>query len=157
YNVAKYYGMDGLLGSIAPGRLANMNMLYEKDDPNPLGVLAKGEWIYKDGVPMEKTAHINWDDYGIDKLEIDWSLESDDFQYSIPIGLRLENDVIMKPYAVDVDITLDHLPDRHDVAFMNFIDRQGKWRVNTVVKGFTSKLGGLCSSYSTTNDIILIG
>src|SRR5699024_8891415 len=29
--------------------------------------------------------------------------------------------------------------------------------VNTVIKGFTEKLGGLCSSYSTTGDIILIG
>src|SRR5699024_9665506 len=42
YNVAAYYDMDHLLGSIAPGRIAHLNILYEKDDPNPFSVLAKG-------------------------------------------------------------------------------------------------------------------
>ena len=45
YNIAKYLGLDELIGSIAPGRLAHINILYEKDDPNPLSVLAKGRWI----------------------------------------------------------------------------------------------------------------
>jgi len=32
-----------------------------------------------------------------------------------------------------------------------------KWRVNSVINGFTKELGGLCSSFSTTDDIIVIG
>src|SRR5699024_11696334 len=46
--------------------------------------------------------------------------------------------------------------DNHD-AFLLFMDRYGKWRVNTVINGFTQKLGALCSSFSTTDDIVLIG
>ena len=157
YNVAKYYQLDELLGSIAPGRLAHINILYEKDDPHPLSVLAKGKWIVRDGVEIEQDTHINWEKHGIKKAEFQWELNKDDLQFSIPIGLKMENDVIMKPYAVEIDITADYLPSGSDDAFLLLIDRYGKWRVNSVIHGFTKELGGLCSTYSTTDDIIIIG
>ncbi|MEI3613795.1 adenine deaminase C-terminal domain-containing protein [Pseudogracilibacillus sp. SO30301A] len=157
YNVAKYYQLDELLGSIAPGRLAHINILYEKDDPHPLSVLAKGKWIVRDGVEIEQDTHINWEKHDIKKAEFQWELTKDDLQFSIPIGLKMENDVIMKPYAVDIDITADYLPSGRDDAFLLLIDRYGKWRVNSVIHGFTKELGGLCSTYSTTDDIIIIG
>src|SRR5699024_1924806 len=59
YNVAKYYGLDELIGSIAPGRLAHLNVLYDKDDPTPLSVLAKGYRIIKDGIECTPTTKIN--------------------------------------------------------------------------------------------------
>ena len=37
------------------------------------------------------------------------------------------------------------------------IDRNGKWRVNTLIKGFATNVQGFASSYSNTGDIILIG
>ncbi len=157
YHVAKYYGMDDLIGSIAPGRLAHINMLYEKNDPNPLGVLAKGKWLLKDGVKMERTQTIDWQHYGVTKAKVDWDLTADDLQFSIPVGLKMINDVIMKPYAVEIDITGEHLPTEESDAFLVLLDRHGKWRVNTVIHGFTEKLGAICSSFSTVEDLIIIG
>src|SRR5699024_7482378 len=157
YNVARYYGMDDLLGGIAPGRLAHINLLYEKDDPHPLSVLAKGEWLVKDGVEMEQENQIDWEKYGITQASFDWELTEDDVQFSIPIGLKMENDVIMKPYAVEIDITRDSLPEGNPDAFLILMDRRGKWHVNTVIQGFTDRLGAICSSYSTTDDVIIIG
>src|SRR5699024_11747669 len=75
YNVAKYYGKDDVLGSIAPGRLAHINILYEKDDPHPLSVLAKGEWIKRDGVSVSRTQKIDWEKYGIEKANFDFDLD----------------------------------------------------------------------------------
>ena len=157
YNIAKYYGMDELIGGIAPGRLAHINILYEKTDPTPLSVLAKGKWIMKDGVEIEQTDKINWEKHDVKQATYDWNLDEDDLQFSIPIGLKIENDVILKPYAVDIDITTRHLPEGTEEAFLLLIDRDGKWRVNTVIHGFTKQLGALCSSFSITDDIILIG
>ena len=37
------------------------------------------------------------------------------------------------------------------------VDRKGKWRINTLVKGFAKNLSGLATSFSHTGDIILIG
>src|SRR5690625_2093076 len=69
----------------------------------------------------------------------------------------MENDVITKPYAVDIDITADYSLSGSDDAFLLFIDRDGRWRVNTVIHGLTKKLGALCSKYSTTDDMMVIG
>ena len=37
------------------------------------------------------------------------------------------------------------------------VDRNGKWRINTMIKGFATHVKGFASSYSNTGDIILIG
>ncbi|HLS65485.1 MAG TPA: adenine deaminase C-terminal domain-containing protein [Pseudogracilibacillus sp.] len=157
YNVASYYHLDEVLGSIAPGRLAHINILYDKKDPHPLSVLAKGKWIVKDGVDIPQRYTLNWKKYGIEKVHYDWDLTEDDLQFSIPVGLKMTNDVITHPYAVEIDITADRLPVGNGDAFLLLIDRNGKWRVNSVLHGFTTQLGGLCSSFSLTGDPILIG
>src|SRR5699024_1648402 len=115
------------------------------------------KWVVKDGKEMEQTYRIDWESLGMQPAKYDFMLDDDDLQFSIPIGLKMENNVIMKPYAVDIDITANRLPDGTNEAFLLLVDRFGKWRVNTVIHGFTSYLGGLCSTYSTTDDIILIG
>ena len=42
-------------------------------------------------------------------------------------------------------------------AFSCLLIGNGKWRINTILKGFANKLCGFASSYSNTGDIILIG
>ncbi|HLQ84408.1 MAG TPA: adenine deaminase C-terminal domain-containing protein [Pseudogracilibacillus sp.] len=157
YNAAKHIKLDDVVGSIAPGKIANINILYDKSDPNPLSVIAKGEWLVKEGYVMPYQQHINWSEYKTENIKYDWDLSEDDLQFSIPIGLKVESDIIMKPYAVGADITTDILPDKTPDAFLLLIDQYGKWRVNSVINGFTDSLGGLASSYSTTGDVIFIG
>src|SRR5699024_6324772 len=156
YNVAKYYGLDDLIGSIAPGRIAHINILQAKDNPNPVSVLAKGKWIIKDGEEKEQINQMNWEQYDIE-TSFDWYLTEEDLQFSIPVGLKMENDVMIKPYPVAIDITPSELPNITADAFLLLVVRHGEWRVNTVIHGFTKNLGALCSSYSATGDIILIG
>jgi adenine deaminase len=67
------------------------------------------------------------------------------------------NDVIMKPYAIEIDITVDHLPAHTSDSFLMLLDRHGKWRVNTTLRGFTNELGAIASSYSVTGDFVFIG
>lgn len=156
YNVAKYYGLDDLIGSIAPGRIAHINILQAKENPNPVSVLAKGKWIVKDGEEKEQINQMNWEQYDV-HTSFDWEITEEDLQFSIPIGLKMENDVMIKPYPVAIDITTSELPSTSADAFLLLLDRHGEWRVNTVIHGFTKNLGALCSSYSATGDIILIG
>ena len=42
-------------------------------------------------------------------------------------------------------------------VFLLLIDRNGKWKVTTLIKGFATSVMGFASSYSNTGDIILIG
>jgi adenine deaminase len=156
-NIARYYNIEYLHGNIATGRIANINFLEEPTNPTPKSVLAKGQWVKKDGVPIPIDKPIDWKKHGLDPLQLDWDFSLDDLQFSMPFGIQMENSVITKPYSISLDVSPDELPSSHDESFFVLIDRHGKWRINTILKGFANRVGGLASSYSNTGDLILIG
>ncbi|MGN7478304.1 adenine deaminase C-terminal domain-containing protein [Solibacillus silvestris] len=154
YNVARYYNMTNLHGLIATGRYANINILSDEYSPAPEAVLSKGVWLKRDGTdervfpPMDLSI--------FESLKIDFDIHETDFQFSMPIGIEMINDVITKPYSVK---SHGHhiLSTDHDESYLMLIDRKGKWRINTMIKGFATHVKGFASSYSNTGDIILIG
>jgi adenine deaminase len=156
-NIARYYDFEHLHGNIATGRIANLNFLSSKNDPTPVSVLAKGQWVKRDGKKVDCFPKADWNQLGFNPLKMDWDLDMDDMQFSMPFGIKMENSVITKPYTISIDVSLEKLSDKHDECFFMLLDRHGNWRVNTVLKGFADSLGGLASSFSSTGDIILIG
>ena len=156
-NVARYYNIEHLHGSIATGRVANINFLSSIENPTPVSVLAKGQWVKRDAKDMDAFTTVNWDNYGLKPMELDWELTMDDLQFSMPFGIEMTNSVITKPYSISIDVSSDELSMDHNECFFTLIDRNGKWRINTLLKGFATKLSALASSYSNTGDIILIG
>ncbi|TFB14276.1 adenine deaminase [Filobacillus milosensis] len=156
-NPAKYFSLDNRLGSIAPGRVAHINFLKSKEDPTPVSVIAKGEWAVKDGQYVGLCDDVEWDKFGLDQMKLDWTLDPDELRFSMPIGMEMVNDVIMKPYPIKSEADKNMLARSQDEAYVMLIDREGEWRVSTFLKGFTNRLGGIVSSYSNTGDIILIG
>lgn len=156
-NIARHYNMEHLHGNIATGRIANINFLTDEKSPTPVSVLAKGKWVKKEGEPLDVFGSISWEKEGFKPLQIDWDLDSDDLQYSMPFGIKMENTVIMKPYSIAIDVSGDELSTDHDECFFMLVDRHGKWRINTLLKGFATNLDGFSSSFSNTGDFILIG
>jgi len=67
------------------------------------------------------------------------------------------NDVIIQPYTIVSDVSADQIPSSKSEQFIALIDKHGKWRVNTIIRGFAPELGALVSSFSATGDIIHIG
>ncbi|MGP4040890.1 adenine deaminase C-terminal domain-containing protein [Gracilibacillus sp. D59] len=157
YNAAEQFHLEERLGGIAPGRVAHLNILSEANNATPESVIAKGKWLKKDGQLVDQHIEIDWDKYGLGALNLDWQLTEKDLQFSMPVGLKMVNDVIMKPYPITIDANTEEITNSTDESFLMLIDRHGEWRVNTIIKGFTETLGGLASSYSLTGDIVLIG
>lgn len=156
-NVARYYNFEHLHGNIATGRIANINFLSAPNNPTPISVLANGKWVKRSGESFNEYGNLVWDKLGFEKLNLDWDLTIDDLQFSMPFGVQMVNAVITKPYSISIDANFDELANSHDECFFMLIDRNGKWRINTILKGFAHSLPGLASSYSNTGDIILIG
>ncbi|GAF65553.1 adenine deaminase C-terminal domain-containing protein [Alkalihalobacillus trypoxylicola] len=157
FNVAKYYHLESKQGMIAPGRLANLNFLDSIENPNPISVLSKGQWIVREGQSYPEDESFPWSDYGVEPLNIQWELKEDELHFSMPMGIEMVNSVILKPYHISIDATVTELSDEHDECFFALIDRHGKWQITTMIKRFAHKISGLASSYSNTGDIILIG
>ncbi|KAB8129930.1 adenine deaminase [Gracilibacillus oryzae] len=157
YNAAEQFHLEERLGAIAPGRVAHLNILEASDNATPVSVIAKGKWLKRDGKVINHNVMIDWNKYGLGKLDLKWQLSERDLQFSMPVGLKMENDVIMKPYPIAIDANTEKLLHTSDESFLMLGDREGEWRVNTIINGFTKTLGGLASSYSLTGDIVLIG
>lgn len=155
YNVARYYNVTSLHGLIATGRFANLNILDSLENPVPSGVISKGVWLKRDGEKVFALPKVDWS--VMPELHLDFDLTEDDFQFSMPFGIEMINDVITKPYSVSVDTHDGVLSKDHGESFLMLLDKHGKWRVNTLIKGFASGVSGFASSYTNTGDIILIG
>jgi adenine deaminase len=52
FNAAAYYGMDHLLGSISPNRLADLVLLKAPDQFPPAMVVVDGKLVARDGLPL---------------------------------------------------------------------------------------------------------
>ena len=155
YNVARYHDMTDLHGMIATGRYATLNFLEDEFNPVPTDVLSKGKWLKRDGESTEPFRAIDWS--AVPAFSLAFNLDEADFVFDHTIGIEMVNDVITKPYTIELDTTVDRLADDHNESFLMLIDRNGKWRVNTLIKGFSTSVQGFASSYSNTGDIILIG
>ncbi|WP_409367018.1 adenine deaminase C-terminal domain-containing protein [Lysinibacillus sp. 38-6] len=153
YNVARYYNMSNLHGFIATGRFASLNILQDEWHPVPESVLSKGVWLKRDGERVHRLAEIDYS--AIPAFDLDFSLTAHDFQFSMPFGIELVNDVITKPY--NSLITREGQLANHDESYLILMNRSGNWHVNTMIKGFATNVQGFASSYSNTGDILLIG
>lgn len=156
-NPAKHFNMIHLHGLIATGRVANINFIKDENNPTPVSVLAKGKWVKKDGQTIDHYYQRQLEDIGIEPLKLNWNITNDDLQFSMPFGISLENTVITKPYSITIDVHRDELDENIDECFLMAIDREGERRINTLLKGFATDLGGLASSFSYTGDILIIG
>lgn len=153
-NPARHYGLNHIIGELAPGRLAHINLLKSPSEPVPVSVLAKGEWVKKDGIekPFHELLTLN---QVFPEIELHWELTEDLLDPTCQIGMKMLNAVISQPYEWEGAIQDQELPEGE--AYLTFIDAEGKWRVSTLVKGFADKLQGFASSYSGTGAVLLIG
>lgn len=155
YNVARYYDMTDFHGVIATGRYATLNFLADEHNPVPTDVLSKGVWLKKEGQIQEAFQPIDWS--VLREFAPTFDLYEEDFTFDHALGIEMVNDVITKPYEITVDMSVETLSRDHDESFIMLLNREGEWRVNTLIKGFASSVEGFASSYSNTGDMILIG
>ncbi|MFC4618979.1 adenine deaminase C-terminal domain-containing protein [Camelliibacillus cellulosilyticus] len=149
-NPARHYGLDHLIGTIAPGRIAHINLLKSKAEPVPVSVLAKGQWVKRDGQVYFPDAPFSFQDV-LGRFDLNWAFKSEMLEPDTSIGIEMVDAVITRPF----DLVKE--PHSDELFFLTLADKDGKWKISTKLKGFADDVGGFVSSYSTTGDIIMIG
>src|SRR5699024_7150193 len=96
YNAAEQFHLEERLGSIAVVRTAHINILDSVENATPVSVIAKGKFLKREGKVIDQRKELDWSKYNINKLNLTWDLTDADLQFSMPVGLNMENDVIMK-------------------------------------------------------------
>ncbi len=160
-NPAVYYRLDERLGSISPGRLADINVLASLDAPTPIKVLNEGKWVDSssplgDEPPMLPAGYRAWG--GRFQLTPDeWRVPHTE-EGTVPV-INLLNAVITKltMEAAPSPVGSRLVPEEDDRLAVFLVDRNGNWKTGAYLRGFAQGIDGLASSYTCTHDLLVIG
>ena len=164
-NPAVYYGMDGEIGGIAPGRLADLLVLSDKYEPTPELVIANGKCAAKNDTLLIPTIQARWDKIQFPPVDdFEKQTSADWFHLRPEAGqtpvLHMLNAVITRLEMAELPIdengyvSIEHDP---ELAYIASIDPAGGRRTQAVLHGYGSDLEGLASSYTASEDWIVIG
>ena len=153
-NPATYYGLDAHVGSIAPGRFADICVLPDLAEPRPVMVVARGRMAAEDGRLTTRVAEPRWRRIFVSpsaRLAGRWRARAEDFvlppRASYPV-IRLVSAVITR---------LEERPLTHGDLHAALIDRAGRWVAPGVVAGFGARVEGLAATTTTDFNILVLG
>lgn len=153
-NPATYYGLDGDLESIAPGRYADLCLLDALTEPRPSAVVARGRIAAVAGRLLVRVPEPPWRrvlDSPRARLTVRWRARPGDF--ALPSRARY-------PVVRLVSAVISRLEERPLEAgdlHAALVDRAGRWVAPGVVAGFAERLDGLAATTSTDFNILVLG
>src|SRR5438132_933603 len=153
-NPATYFGLDGDLGGIAPGRYADVCLLDDLAEPRPAAVVARGRLVASDGRLRTRVAELAWSRVFTSaeaRLTVGWRARAADFALPArpryPV-IRLVSAVISR---------LEERPLGPGDLRAALLDRGGRWVAPGIVAGFADRLDGLAATISTDFNIVTLG
>ncbi|MET1248571.1 adenine deaminase C-terminal domain-containing protein [Sporolactobacillus sp. STCC-11] len=150
-NPAVYYRMDDSVGSISPGRIADINIVEDLKEPEPTRVLFEGKWLVRDEEKVTKPASFAFEHY-FNQANLAHLPDECPVQETTSIGLSLENSVITRPYTFDPKGTL-----AENECYLTYLCRTTGAHLSTRIKNFSHSLRALASTYCASEDILIIG
>jgi adenine deaminase len=163
-NPARYFRLDQEQGAIAPGRRADILFLKDLNDPTPVSVIAKGQWVLDEGRRVFSDLH-------------PFPPGTYDHPFSLPLfqpeffRFKVQN---QKPVPIMTirDKTLTRRVDRlvqdpfgfvqanqeEDLAKIALIPRQDGRAGMGLVSGFGAQIGAIASSIAhETHSLMVLG
>jgi adenine deaminase len=131
-NPAKHAHMDPIVGSIAPGRYADVVLLSSVKDVQIKYVFANGELAAKDGKYLLPVPKIDWPSWATDTIHIGRKLTAKDFEIRAPPGKTTVTAAIQAPFYTDPEqktatlSVVDGVVQRdiaHDIVKVAIVDR----------------------------------
>lgn len=165
-NPATYYGMDTEIGGIAPGRLADILFLTEKNNPTPETVIANGLIIVQEGQVVAKVPNSQMSDYVSGSLTMEemvsdqWFLFPDKTQAlsldTLPV-ICMINAVISKLDETTVIHDWEELIQIPDAMLAVLIDPKTKQLTKAILRGFAVELEALATSFHASTEFLVLG
>ncbi|HEV8339395.1 MAG TPA: adenine deaminase C-terminal domain-containing protein [bacterium] len=155
-NPATYYGLDEEIGGIAPGRLADINVISDLRHPRPEIVFAGGRLAAEAGSLTAPLPHLDWARYLPPAYAPSWQPRPELFRppegESVP-AMHLENEVITR--RREVRSSGGSLPP--GIQQIALLDAEGRWISRGLLSGFAERLDGLASTFSVVRAVTVIG
>jgi adenine deaminase len=169
-NVAEHFGLDGLIGGIAPGRYADLVIIPDSRTITPQLVVSNGQIIARNGELLVSPRKHSFRRKSFNSIKLPRKLNSSDF--FIPADpkaamvtvrmIQMVTDLVTAEARLEWPVINGQIqPDpEHDVIKVAAVDRThcpGKIFVG-LIKGFGLKTGAIaCSAAWDTSDIVVVG
>lgn len=167
-NVAEHFGLDLLVGGIAPHRYANINVIPDLETVTPDYVISKGRVVAKDGKLLIAPRTDEYPEAMKQTVHLPARLCAEDFRISAPASqvkarvITIVRDMITGELQMDVSapegvIHADPRSDVLKVAIINRHDGRGQKFVG-LIRGFGLRAGAYAASLGwDANNIAVVG
>lgn len=147
-NTATHFGLERELGSISPGRRADVILTSDLTSLPVLQVIARGKTVAKDGTLTVDCPHLDWPDDTRETVNLGKTLASEDFRVAAPDGANrvrakvigvVENQAPTKALTADLAVVDNVVKGAGDVCQIALVERHRG--TGSVVNGFVSGFG----------------
>jgi adenine deaminase len=154
-NVAEHFHLDHLIGSLSPGKVADILIIPSPDDFSPQLVMCDGKIIYRDGKSLVKPRKVFFPDHMFNTVKID--------NYTFPSlpkkGKVRAMELVTRLVTKEKIIDLEDPEEAKDVIMILAINRLGTGKA---FMGFLKGFGLQMGAYGTTMcwdvvDMIVVG
>ena len=147
-NTATHFGLERELGSIAPGRRADVILTSDLKTLPIEQVIARGQTVAKDGVITVVCPHYDWPESSRGSVHLGKKLNGADFEIQAPKGANsatvkvigvVENQAPTKALTADLPVTNGVIEGQDGVCQIALVERHRA--TGDVVNGFVSGFG----------------
>jgi len=162
-NPARYFRLDHLLGGIAPGRLANLQLVENLEAPTPYWVMAKGRAVAENGKLIIESSADSGIPAGDRPFTIGY-LEPDTFRVpvrgssaAVPV-ITVVNQTVTGRQDINIDINKGFYSPQGDILNIFLISRDGSRMGKGFVKGFGKSIDGVATTVAhETHGLMVLG
>ncbi len=154
-NVAEHFRLDHLIGSLSPGKMADLLIIPSPDEFSPQLVMCNGKIIFRDGKPMAEPRKIFFPNDMFDTVKLqDYTLPSFANKGKVRV-IELVTKLVTKESIID----LEDAEASKDTLMVLALDRVGDGGTFTgLLKGYGLQRGAFGSTLCwDTIDMIVVG
>ncbi len=154
-NVAEHFRLDHLIGSISPGKMADIVVIPSLEDYSPKLILCNGRMIFKEGKTLVEPKKVFFPDSMFHTVKVEG-----DILASLPNRGRVRAmELVTRLVTKETIIDLEDPGDSKDLILLLALDRTGSGKAFMgLLKGFGLRRGAYGSTMCwDTPDMIVVG
>jgi len=103
YNTARHFRIDHLVGSITPGRYADVVLISDPEKVKLKAVYADGIKVSEDYKMMVAVPKIDWPEWATKTVNLGRKIVAEDFAIAAPVGRTTVNAAVVPPFHYEKD------------------------------------------------------
>ncbi|MEH6645327.1 adenine deaminase [Sulfitobacter sp.] len=169
-NTATHFGLEREIGSLTPGRRADVILSSDLKTLPIETVIARGQVVAQDGVCLVDCPHYNWPKHARQTVNMARDLKPDDFTICAPAGANavtanvigvVENQAPTKALQFELPVTEGRVTAHGDIAQIALVERHRATGgvVNALVSGFgyTGQMAMASTVAHDSHHMIVVG